>query len=314
MNDFFLNSLNHSKTQFFDFNEILINNGLIVLGKYNSQLIQNTLSKNNQIILFITDSIENIDLDLLKSPSITVICNHQIIFNSLIKDKSIHQLFLRPTYDNISINVILLLRDNSRVDHVNKRLSSIIQNIKIFPAIDALTPHAIDNCVRKEKLPILKPIRAGKIGCLFSHLLLWKELIMGTYPAMLILEDDNLPIDDFISKFQLILDKLSPTFDILHLCIPTHLENSKILLQTQLPCAETCAYLISRKGAAKLLNNLKEIREPLNIIIQKQILLSNLEAYSVGESIFTNIGKNTPFKDDILSSNTTASKIYVPGE
>lgn len=80
---------------------------------------------------------------------------------------------------------------------------------------------------------------------------------------------------------------------------------------------EVKSIIISRNGASKLLNTIKEIREPLEIIIQKQILLSNLESYAVGESIFTNIGKKNPFispKDDILPSNTTASKIYVPGE
>ena len=325
MNNFFMSTLNDNKIQFVDFDDIIIKDSLVVIGKYNKKLIETAIAKDNKIILFLNSTSilnedqDQIDIELLKSNKITVICDeiYHEIYDRLIRIKMYNLLYLRPTYKNIMINVILLLRDNNRVDHVNKRIAQVIENIKIFPAIDALTPHAIDNCVRREKLPILKPIRAGKIGCLFSHLLLWKELIESDKCAMMILEDDNIPVDNFGERLNIILDELSPTFDILHLCITKHLENPKVNLQKQLPCAETCAYIISRKGANKLISSIKEIRDPLEIIIQKHIIESSLETYSVGESIFTNIGKKNAsisFKDEILLSNTTASKIYVPDE
>tara|TARA_R100001163_G_C5065682_1_gene203701 strand:- start:2779 stop:3810 length:1032 start_codon:yes stop_codon:yes gene_type:complete len=327
--------------QVFDFENVEIQNGgQVVFGKYNYDRLESALEKKNRIIQILentnTDkdnlSLNYPDLDLLRNPDVTVICDsvYPEVYEGLLKDKSPESLMMAPTPDNISSMVILLMRDLNRVSHVHQKLTTIMTNLRIFPAIDALTPHAIDDCVREHKLPIMKPIRAGRIGCLFSHISLWKDLLASkSKPAMMILEDDNIPVKGYTEKFGKILKKLPATFDLLHLyLLPGEKEKfsknfkkckdckeKALCLGSGVASGQTCAYLISRKGASKLVKIIKNIKEPIDVILKKQVENDYLETYAVCENLFQNVGveedKSTK-KDQRLKSNTSTSQIYNP--
>lgn len=313
------------KCQVFDFPTVQINDGIVVLGQYQFDRLKNALDKNNLVIQILSSEDEKLnsddlafnypDLDLLKDSRVTVICDDQYrdVYQGLLKDKSPEQLMMKPTFQNISSYVILLMRDLNRVSHVHQKLTTTLTKLRIFPAIDALTPHAIDDCVQQHKLPIMKPIRAGRIGCLFSHLSLWKELLSSkSRPAMLILEDDNMLVDGFVDKFSQILKVLPPTFDILHLYRVDGPGNQEDLIE-KIQLQQTCAYLISRKGADRLVKIVKSIKEPLELILEKQVENGYLEGYAVSESLFENAGDvDSRSVEEKLKSNTSDSKLYVP--
>lgn len=320
---FYSTAEQQQRIHFYDFTELIAKDSLVVLGNLQLNRLSTALAKGNRVIQLLCSQPANLNhdaLDLLRSDQVTIICDQKNLENyiALFHYKQPNTLFLKPCLENIELRVILLMRDQSRVENVQKQIISVLDDrIKIFPAIDALTPHAIDDCVHEEKLPILKPIRAGKIGCFFSHLKLWRKLLRNsTSSAMLILEDDNVLVKDFVNKLRSVLAVLPPTFDLLYLHLPFELEDHTKVLQKQVVCNETCAYLISRRGASRLLQKVKGIREPLNVMLQKQVQMGDLESYAVGQSLLTNIGQQTITQDllegNILKSNTCASKIYLP--
>jgi len=309
------------RCQVFDLETVQIHEGIVVFGKYQYDLLKDALERNNQVIQVIQVSnndpnkvaLNYPDLDLLKDSRVTVICDdhYREVYQGLLKDKSPEKLMMKPTFQNISSYVILLMRDLNRVSHVHQKLTTTLTKMRIFPAIDALTPHAIDDCVQTHKLPIMKPIRAGRIGCLFSHLSLWKELLASkSRPAMMILEDDNMLVNGFVEKFNRVLEELPPTFDLLHLY---RVDGSGQDLIEKIPLQQTCAYLISRKGADRLVKVVKSIKEPLEMILEKQVENGYLEGYAVSESLFENAGDaDSRSVEEKLKSNTSDSQLYVP--
>ena len=185
-----------------------------------------------------------------------------------------------------------------------------------------MTPHAIDNFVQTHQIPIMKPIRAGKIGCFFSHYTQWKNLLNSLYPAVLVMEDDIVPQEGFNQKLDAILEELPPTFDILYLQLDECKnyqnrkgENYSSLLRKDVPREDTSAYLISRKGANKLVTQMKNIKEALGPMLKKQIESNNLETYTIKNALFRNIGQKTSNQElsqGILKSNTCDSQLLGP--
>ena len=337
-----------AKFQVFDLPNLIINNQncLVIYGKWDSERLKDTLEKGNRVIqilqnvkypeggqfsdeLSVYDNMNYPDLELLKNPRVTVICDsfYKEVYVGLLKYKSPEELMMSPSSDTINSFVILLMRDLNRVSHVHQKLTTIMTGLRIFPAIDALTPHAIDNFVRERKLPILKPIRAGRIGCFFSHYNLWSDLLSSkSKPAMMILEDDNIPIEGFNSKFDQVLKELPPTFDILHLyLLPDDLPKLTDyqeggpyqLIVKGLASSQTCAYLISRKGAHRLCEVVKSIKENLDQVLKKHVESGYLEGYAVKTRLFENLGVedkkgNEQDNANILKSNTQESQMYMP--
>lgn len=290
-----------------------------------SRLDFSTLMKpNKQLLIPLTKN--KLDSELLKNSDVIVICDqdHQETYLDLLRFKTSEQLMIKLTPEMVTMKVILLMRDQNRVSHVDQHLRTVFPKLQISPAVDAMTPHAIDDFVRTYQTPILKPIRAGKIGCLFSHLSLWKDFLNSNQISMLVMEDDIIPTGNFDNRFEQVLDELPPTFDLLYL----HLDSAKNYdlrtgsvyshnLKKNVPREDTCAYLISRKGASKLVDLLKKIRAALGTTLMKQIEIGELETYTVKNALFTNIGQKTCNQDlsqGLLKSNTCHSQLYVPDE
>lgn len=237
---------------------------------------------------------------------------------------STQQIYLPPTIKNIKTNLILLLRDQKRVDHVHHQIVPKLGSIehRIFQAIDARTPGKLDDCVSQFKIPITMPIRAGKIGCFFTHYQLWLELAQTEElcSCYLILEDDNLPIKEFESNLEAVLRQIPLSFDLVYFYLPDEVSqtpplDNQYLVSSVIPTSQTrtpldsCAYLISRKGASKLVSQLKQIQQPLSPFLWEH---PDLESYYLARSLFGNVGEPGPSGPQQLLSNTTASEIYQP--
>jgi GR25 family glycosyltransferase involved in LPS biosynthesis len=343
-----------AKFQVFDLPNLVVcdQNALVIYGKWDAERLKDTIEKGNRVIQILQkgdtdmdlksieiershdhmDDMNYPDLELLKNPRVTVICDsyYKEVYVGLLKYKSPEELMMSPSADTINSFVILLMRDLNRVSHVHQKLTTSMTGLRIFPAIDALTPHAIDNFVRLHKLPIVKPIRAGRIGCFFSHYNLWSDLLASkSKPAMMILEDDNIPIEGFTEKFDQVLKELPPTFDILHLyLLPDDLlkladyeDNGRYnLIVKGLASTQTCAYLISRKGTRRLCEVVKSIKDPLDLIIKKHVETGYLEGYAVKTRLFENLGVEEKKggeqteNQQVLKSNTQESQMYMPNK
>lgn len=320
------------------------NDVVILGGTFNMGIIQDHLRRKNKIIIILKDQIEysKEDFEILRDSNISVIFSN-LEYNSNITEglhfdlvdmkKDPEQVMIHPHLEDIEYNCILLRRDQKRIKHVQDNVEPILGIVRRQDAVDAMTPHAIDDAVRLNQLPIMKPIRAGKIGNMFSHIAVWKHLLndlSGDYSGVLVLEDDSYPVQNFHKLFRKTLLDLSPTYDVLYLYVNDFLkeeienkcQNSSEYDNNSMLCRNieseyTSAYLISRKGASRLLKNITSIREPLGMTMVKLARRGKLETYISRYSLFDNIGQKTcnqEIFDGILKSNVCNSEFYVPDD
>lgn len=199
----------------------------------------------------------------------------------------LHQiLLLKELYDNnINIYVISLARSPERKINVNKQLNGI--NFKYFEAVDG--KNLTDNQKELEK-KYVEPgsLNPGQIGCLLSHVLLWKQIIQSQMQHTLVLEDDITvvhPFNDIINK--LINIKNYDIIYIGHCLQPTQGEMistiDNINIHESISPLCTHAYLLSYNGAVKLLeyfnNHLAD--GPVDNIIVRMIDNKLLNSYSL---------------------------------
>jgi GR25 family glycosyltransferase involved in LPS biosynthesis len=230
----------------------------------------------------------------------------------------------------LSKRAILLTRDQTRVDHVNSYLLNTLSNLIITDAIDAQTPGAIDTYLKSCLLKVTSPIKAGMVGCFCSHHQLWIKFTTSeeVQPVQLIMEDDVIPHDSLVKDLKNIFSELPSTFDIVYFYSSQSASSPNIsehdladssanvsaqnepkfkYLETVTQPESLCAYLISQKGATKLLKKFNKINNTLAEMVYQEVQNKDLEAYRSKKLIFTNIGlKETPK----LCSNTQSSQVY----
>lgn len=102
-------------------------------------------------------------------------------------------------------------------------------------------------------------INSSEIGCSLSHYTLWKRIVKNNIPITLVLEDDAINIQDqFISTISKEMEYLPKDWDVfllgfwIHTGSPCKKINDHIYKVKQF--AQTHSYLISLRGAKKLLN------------------------------------------------------------
>jgi len=125
------------------------------------------------------------------------------------------------------------------------------------PAVSLLTAYNIKNSVRRAHYEIDS---AGAVGCSLSHFKAWNYLQNSSAPALLVLEDDAKLPADFKARIAEVLTDLPADWDIITFnnteyeggamgCTP--MEGSAWSSCTSMMGSH--AYLISRRGAARLL-------------------------------------------------------------
>lgn len=278
-------------------------------------ILDKAVDKNIKIILLLYELCNDEDLEYLSNDNIIIICDKLRHYQQLLSYKKDDTLYINHDRLELQKRIILLLRDKKRVNHIEQNVKPKLTSLKIFPAIDAMTPHAIDNFVLENHIPIIELIRAGKICCAFSHITLWKELVNSLSPSFLIMEDDIHPKKEWKEIIDKILEDIPITYDIIFMYVsPNFFRNDDYVkyndqLNKHYYMEDISAYLISRKGARKLLKSITYLKEPIECIINKD---NNLETYIVRNMPFENIGKKCATLDNILESNTYDSKLYHP--
>lgn len=137
-----------------------------------------------------------------------------------------------------------------------------------------------------------KPLRPGEIGCYASHMALWRRLAASGERMMAIFEDD-VALDPALPE---VLDRVAALdlpWDVIKLYGRTHEQ-----VHQRLPCgpglslvryqrvpSHTCAYLLSRRGAHKLLATRRPFGRPVDIDLrhwwENDLALFGLQPYPV---------------------------------
>lgn len=121
-------------------------------------------------------------------------------------------------------------------------------------------------------------IKQGRIGCLLSHLMLWKTLLHNSYDEILILEDDIQLPNNFIEKFQELKNKLPNDWQYVfvgHCCLAPSEHQIKIaegIVVTDTPPMCTHAYMVKKTSLLTLIETNSQAWAAVDIQIQKKTL------------------------------------------
>lgn len=165
-------------------------------------------------------------------------------------------------------------------------------NVSKMKKIDYLpyfTNKAIADCLRGYRLRD-EDLSFGGMGCALSHIRLWKQLLEdSSADFFIIFEDDLIVTDLFVDKilntYRQIQTTLDPDIDILTFTQINRRAEDKVV--TSIPGIfkrdhfwGLCAYIINRRAAEKLLNNIFPLKEQIDSYISYQISRKNLKVYS----------------------------------
>jgi glycosyl transferase family 25 len=164
---------------------------------------------------------------------------------------------------HIPVLVINLDRSSDRLAYMREQAVRIGFEFKRVPAVDGLrvpadlAPYFLH--ITRNKTPIIDD---GAVGCYASHLSACRHIVASQAPVTLVLEDDVTLPNDLAHILDETLNALPAGWDFVQLAKPTRRAFKPL---AALPCGRdlvrysqipsgTHGYLISRAGAAKLLN------------------------------------------------------------
>ncbi len=211
---------------------------------------------------------------------------------------------------------------NNQEKELLSRLKQYNINATIFSCINSKNKSS-DNLYNEYIHPLAKPfIPKSAMAIAISHMMVWKEFLNTNLDKVMILENDVIFVhpNDFNLLFPKVLANTPKSFDILYLgCFGCHNNFNfftvvggkkdivKINSYINKPKVAYAlhAYILSRKGALKLLHNLEgKVYYHIDFCIQKLVNKNKIETYvcdprlayqsSTDEEISSNTPNNYP--------------------
>ena len=165
----------------------------------------------------------------------------------------------------INVSVLSLSNAYERRQHINLLFSEYQLDFKYF---DAINKQQVAEILTKYSLIVnSKEISEVEVACYLSHYCLWQQLIDNNFPYMMVFEDDiyfsksvKILLNDLSwlpSNFDII--KLETMYDRVMINKGKSLSSEHKLCQMQSRHMGMAGYIISQKGAHKLLAMTKEL-------------------------------------------------------
>ena len=224
--------------------------------------------------------------------------------------------------------VINLKKRNDRWEQINTNFKNTKLKLNRWDAIYGkdLSDEKIKQITNNFCYYLCSP---SMIGIWMSHYSLWQHIVKNNETNVLIMEDDAYPADDFNSRLPTLLEKIPKDFDMLYFgCIGScdeqynnfikfffggsnknvydqnNNDEMKEIIRPYFPLA-LHGYMVSNKGAKKLLNNEKFKKISYHIDFALPVLIfndfkSNFNVYAVIPSL---IKQGFGSDSDNLSSN-----------
>ena len=205
-------------------------------------------------------------------------------------------------YKNIPINFILLERDKERHKYIKNLIKkNNINHYNIVKATDGKNinlQYFIDNNYITNIASM--NMRLGAIGCAISHIKLW-ETFLNTNEEFLIVMEDDISFDNtFRNKLSIYLNNLPNDFDITQIFLhPGKYFKKKFKLSKNINKYVkkgygqwgTVSYILSKKGAYRLLKLCKPIFRPIDEMIKRSIEKNIIISYIPNESLVNTVGQ-----------------------
>ena len=223
------------------------------------------------------------------------------------------------------IFIINLDKDIERLNNSYKQLNKYnITNYERYSAIYAAKANKYE---LNTYTTTIGKIIASKtmIGCGISHINIWKKIVKEKINTSLIVEDDFILVDDFLNKFNRIINKAPEKYDILFLT-SGQLHNKDLKFRDineyfykQIFISQTVGYIITLEGAEKILKYINKVSYHIDLEIFMTSLFTDLNVISVKERLIyqtfetsNNINdRNYPLIiDNLLLYNNTFNYYY----
>ena len=189
------------------------------------------------------------------------------------------------------IFIINLDKDIERLNNSYKQLNKYnITNYERYPAIYAAESNKYE---LNTYTTTIGKIIASKtmIGCGISHINIWKKIVKKKINTSLIVEDDFILVDDFLNKFNRIINKAPEKYDILFLT-SGQLHNKDLKFRDineyfykQIFISQTVGYIITLEGAEKILKYINKVSYHIDLEIFMTSLFTDLNVISVKERL-----------------------------
>ena len=206
-------------------------------------------------------------------------------FNETDDLKTINWLFLRKKQNFIKTFCLTLKDTVERKKYAQEHFLENGLDVQFFEGIngkkfglETKIPYMDD---RPNWIPDDGPmyfISSGNIGCILSHLMLWKTLSYLPYEEILIFEDDVVLCDNFKQKFLDYKNQLPEDWQYVfvgHCCLPSEEYQIKIsenIITTTHPPMCTHAYMIKKSAIPILIETNSLAWSNIDIQIQKRTL------------------------------------------
>jgi GR25 family glycosyltransferase involved in LPS biosynthesis len=182
-------------------------------------------------------------------------------------------------------------KDIDRLNNSYKRLNYYnIDNYERYPAINAAK--ATEKELNSYTTTIGKIIASKTmIGCGISHINIWKKIVKEKINKSLILEDDFILVDDFLNKFNRIINKAPLNYDMLFLT-SDQMHNPSIKIRDineyfykQIFISQAVGYIITLDGAKKILKYINKVSYHIDNEILIKSLFTDLDIISIKEKL-----------------------------
>lgn len=127
---------------------------------------------------------------------------------------------------------------------------------------------------------------AGELGCAYSHLSIWRDIVKNNYNIVAVFEDDIFTYPGFKKTVINISKNIPEDADIIFLSIHNanprklyRVKNNKYLLKINTLFTGTYSYIITNKGAKKLLSKLQNINVTIDLAIATLVKNKQIVAY-----------------------------------
>jgi glycosyl transferase family 25 len=178
----------------------------------------------------------------------------------------------------LPIFVINLERADHRRRFIQSHLGRLGLDYELFRAVDGRSldrQHVEQSGIYDEKVALEKfsrPLSMAEIGCALSHLGVYKTIVERGLEAAIVLEDDAMFNADFWTRMPELLAELPAEWDLVQLIYscrdvePAGPHLVKFTMTPTMPVAAT-AYILSRAGAQKLIDNALPLRYPADSLL-----------------------------------------------
>lgn len=224
----------------------------------------------------------------------------------------------------LNIFVINLKHRVDRLESIQKELKKHkITNFTRFDAILYNWDNLPDAYLKAVKKPFLHrlltndaKINLGMLGTSQSHIDIWNLVKNQTYPSLILEDDINIIVENFLEKIQDIIDKQSD-FDVISLTLKsyqntkTKKEINKDFVEYQTPTFCSYGYILSPKFAKYLYEYNKYVSCPIDIHVQNILNTNSFKIISCKKNFLETDISDYRDSDIICFNSDKISKIKI---